>query len=134
MDRLSIQRIGKKRGLCASFPRWAGRQVAGLDRRRVVLHVVEQRPGELFYVSLDNRIMVVDYTVNGASFASGKPRLWSEKQIYMPGNTNLTLAPDGKHFAVFPIPEGAAPEKGSVHVMFLLNFFDELRRRAPIGK
>ena len=46
----------------------------------------------------------------------------------MPGNTNLTLAPDGKRFAVFPIPEAAGPEKGSVHVTFLLNFFDELRR------
>jgi hypothetical protein len=79
--------------------------------------------------------MVVDYTVNGDSFVPVKPRLWSEKQIYMPGNTNLTLAPDGKRFAVFPIPEaaGPGPEKGSVHVTFLLNFFDELRRRAPAG-
>lgn len=36
---------------------------------------------ELFYEREDFRIMVVDYTVNGDSFASGKPRLWSEKQI-----------------------------------------------------
>ena len=89
---------------------------------------------ELFYETTDNHIMVVAYTVNGDSFIPGKPRLWSENRIFMPGNTNLTLAPDGKRFAVFPIPEAARPEKGSVHVTFLLNFLDELRRKVPTGK
>jgi hypothetical protein len=42
---------------------------------------------------------------------------------------NLALAPDGKRFAVLPMPEGAGFEKGSVHVTFLLNFLDELRHR-----
>jgi Tol biopolymer transport system component/predicted Ser/Thr protein kinase len=88
---------------------------------------------ELFYESLDNRIMVLDYTVNGDSFVPGKPRLWSDKQIYYAGVTNLALAPDGKRFAVFPMPEAAPGEKGSVHVTFLLNFFDELKRRLPPG-
>jgi Tol biopolymer transport system component len=86
---------------------------------------------ELFYETVDNRIMVVDYAANGDSFVPSKPRLWSEKQIFMPGNTNLALAPDGKRFAVFPIPEAAGPEKDSVHVTFLLNFLDELKRRVP---
>ena len=86
---------------------------------------------ELFYETADNRIMVVEYTVNGDSFLPGKPRLWSEKQIYYAGVTNLALAPDGKRFAVFPMPEDAGPGKGSVRVTFLLNFFDELRRRMP---
>jgi hypothetical protein len=44
---------------------------------------------------------------------------------------NLDLAPDGKRFAVFAAPEPAAGEMGSVHVTFLLNFFDELKRRIP---
>ena len=47
---------------------------------------------------------------------------------------NLALAPDGKRFAVFPMPEAAGPEKGSVHVTFLLNFLDELRRKIPAGR
>ena len=46
---------------------------------------------------------------------------------------NLDLAPDGKRFAVPAAPETATPEKGSVHVIFLLNFFDELKRRVPAG-
>jgi hypothetical protein len=78
--------------------------------------------------------MVVDYTANGNSFVSSKPRLWSDKQIFFPRFLNLALHPDGKRFAVFPIPEAAPGEKGSVHVTMLLNFFDEVRRRIPVSK
>jgi len=89
---------------------------------------------ELFYETADNRIMVVDYTVNGDSFVPGKPRLWSAKQIFYTGVSNLALAPDGKRFAVFLMPEAAGPDKGSVHVTFLQNFLDELRRQVPVGR
>ena len=34
--------------------------------------------------------------------------------------------------AVFPLPEAEEEEKGSVHVTFLLNFFDELLRKVPL--
>jgi serine/threonine-protein kinase len=44
------------------------------------------------------------------------------------------LAPDGKRFVIFPRPEAATQAKGNLHVTFLLNYFDELRRRAPAGK
>jgi len=86
---------------------------------------------ELFYEAADYRIMVVDYTVSGDSFVPGKPRLWSETQILNVGRLNLDLAPDGKRFAVFPMPENAELGKGSVHVTFLLNFLDDLKRRMP---
>ncbi len=89
---------------------------------------------ELFYETTDHRIMVVDYTVNGDSLVPGKPRVWSDKQIFYAGNLNLDLAPDGKRFAVFPMPEAAGTDKGSVHVVFLQNFLDELKRRIPGAK
>jgi serine/threonine-protein kinase len=90
---------------------------------------------ELFYgAKADKRIMVVDYTVTGDSFVPGKPRPWSEKQIFFSTYLSVALAPDGKRFAVFPMPEAAGPEKGSVHVTFLLNFLDELRRQIPEGR
>jgi len=88
---------------------------------------------ELFYETTDNRIMVLDYTVNGDSFVPGKPRLWSGKQIFYPGSSNLDLAPDGKRFAVLTAPEATGREKGSLHVTMLLNFFDEVKRRIPVG-
>jgi serine/threonine-protein kinase len=89
---------------------------------------------ELFYESRDNRIMVADYTARRESFDAGRPRLWSSRQIW---NTifspNLDLSPDGKRFVVFPGPGPniRAPQAGPVHVTFLLNFFDEVRRRIP---
>jgi serine/threonine-protein kinase len=89
---------------------------------------------ELFYETAGNRIMVVDYAVNGDSFLPGKPRLWSGKQIFYAGTSNLALAPDGKRFAVLPMQEAAGPDKSSVHVTFLQNFLDELRRRIPAGQ
>jgi Tol biopolymer transport system component len=87
---------------------------------------------ELFYES-DRRIMAVDYTVEGDKFMPGKPRIWSEKQFFYAGSSNLDLAPDGKRFAVLALPEATGGDKGLVHVIMLLNFFDELKRRIPPG-
>ncbi len=92
---------------------------------------------ELFYKSLDNRIMVAAYTAKADSFVPDKPRLWSDAQILDPGpgvQWSLDLAPDGKRFAVFPRPQAASEQKGSIHVTVLLNFFDELRRKLPPRK
>jgi serine/threonine-protein kinase len=86
---------------------------------------------KLFYETTDHRIMVVDYTMSGDSFRPGKPRLWSDTQIFFPGASNLDLAPDGKRFAILALPEAPSGEKGSVHITMLLNFFDELKRRIP---
>ena len=99
-------------------------------------HPIWSRAGrELFYETLDNRIMVSSYTEKADSFAVDKPRLWSSTQIrYDPAfSWNLDLAPDGKRFAVLPRPDATGEQKGSVHVTVLLNFFDELRRRVPAG-
>jgi hypothetical protein len=74
--------------------------------------------------------MVVDYSVDGNAFASGKPRLWC-RQILTAVVTNLELAPDGKRFAAFTQPEAAGESKSNVHITMLQNFFDELKRRIP---
>jgi serine/threonine-protein kinase len=89
---------------------------------------------ELFYQGSDRRIRVVDYKADGASFMPGKPRVWCDRQIFDPGVSHLDLAPDGKCFAILVPPDNPGKEKGSVHVTFLLNFFDELRRRIPNDK
>jgi hypothetical protein len=79
--------------------------------------------------------MVADYTATDVAFSSRKPRVWSDRQIRQVGNTlSFAIAPDGKRFAVFPVPEATAQDKGAAHVTFLLNFFDELRRRVPAVK
>jgi serine/threonine-protein kinase len=90
---------------------------------------------EIFYLGpTSNRIMVADYDTAGDSYIARKPRLWSSAQILSPGFVNADLAPNGKRFAAFPDLEATAAAKETVHVTFLLNFFDELRRRAPAAK
>ena len=90
---------------------------------------------ELFFGTLDNRIMVAAYTVKGDSFVADKPRMWSEKQL---GGTwyvkNFDLAPDGKRIAALMPVETAEAQQSQNHVIFLENFFDELRRKVPMGK
>ena len=61
-------------------------------------------------------------------------RVRSDKPIFNPGRCKLDLHPDGKRFAVFPMPEAEGPEKGTVHVTFLENFLDELQRRIPASR
>jgi serine/threonine-protein kinase len=87
---------------------------------------------ELFYETEDRQIMVVNYSVEGASFVLGKPRTWYEKQLFYNGTSNLDLAPDGKRFVVFSLPLTAPENRGSVHVTMLLNFFDDLQRKVPL--
>jgi serine/threonine protein kinase/Tol biopolymer transport system component len=91
---------------------------------------------ELFFETLDNHIMAAAYTVKGDSFVANKPRLWSEKRIGGVPNSvkNVDLAPDGKRIVAL-IPVGTAEaQKAQNQVTFLMNFFDEVRRKVPVGK
>jgi hypothetical protein len=94
------------------------------------------RSSELFFESLDNRILVAGYTVQGDAFSPAKPRLWSEKAL---ANTvtfsrNFDLAPDGKRVVAVMPAEGREAQQPQHDVVFLENFFDELRRRAPVKR
>jgi Tol biopolymer transport system component/predicted Ser/Thr protein kinase len=88
---------------------------------------------ELYYEGADNRIMVVSYTAKSDSFAAGKPRVWSDTQIRFTavGSPPLDMAPNGKRFAILSRNDPTEAQGSSIHVTFLLNFFDELRRRVP---
>jgi serine/threonine protein kinase/Tol biopolymer transport system component len=90
---------------------------------------------ELFFRSADNRIMVATYTVKGDSFVADKPRIWSDKPILNAGfGRNYDLAPDGKRVvALMPVDVPEA-QQAQNHVIFLQNFFDEVRRKVPVGK
>jgi len=92
--------------------------------------------GDLFFEAPDQHIMAAAYTVKGDSFVAGKPRQWSEKAIGgFLTSRSLDLAPDGKRVvALMPASEGKGSPEVQNHVVFLENFFDELRRRVPGGK
>jgi Tol biopolymer transport system component/predicted Ser/Thr protein kinase len=90
---------------------------------------------ELFYRTQDQQIMVASYTTKGDSFVPDKPRLWSERRL---ADTsffqNLDISPDSKRFLVLMPAEAPGQQRANNQVIFLLNFFDEIRRRAPDGK
>jgi serine/threonine protein kinase/Tol biopolymer transport system component len=88
---------------------------------------------ELFYRTVDSKIMEVTYTAAGDSFRADKPQIWSPGQFTDRGNAyNFDLQPDGKRFAVLKAP-GTEPTAAVNKVSFIFNFFDELRRKLPPG-
>ena len=90
---------------------------------------------ELFYTAPDNRIMVAPYTVEGDSFKADKPRLWSERITQTrPRLRSFDLHPDGERFAVAAAPADTPADARRDKVVFIFNFFDELRRIAPVAK
>jgi serine/threonine-protein kinase len=86
---------------------------------------------ELFFLGGDDRIMVATYTIDGGSFVASTPRPWASTQVLRDSVLqNFDITPDGKRVVAYPKPIETQPE-GSVHATFLLNFFDEVRRRIP---
>jgi Tol biopolymer transport system component len=86
---------------------------------------------ELFYLGTDDRIMVVPYTIEGDSFIAGAPRVWSPTQVRRDGvRQNFDVSPDGTRIVMLSRP-GETEQEGPLHATFLLNFFDEVRRRIP---
>jgi serine/threonine-protein kinase len=85
---------------------------------------------QLFYRTEDQRIMVVNYTVNGDSFKPEMPRVWFDKRLANVGLAgNIDLAPDGKRFVVLMSAESPEPRESASHVKLMINFFDEVGRR-----
>jgi len=90
---------------------------------------------ELFFRGGDDRIMVAAYVAKSDSFIPDKPRVWSDRR---PANlgliANYDVAPDGKRIAALMPAETPEAQQAQSHVIFLMNFADELQRREPTGK
>jgi serine/threonine-protein kinase len=90
---------------------------------------------ELYYGTPgQNKIMVASYTVDGASFRADKPRVWSSGSFtFRPRQRPFDLHPDGNRFALATPPEAQTAAKQD-KVVFIFNFFDELRHLAPASR
>jgi serine/threonine protein kinase len=82
---------------------------------------------ELFFEAPDSRIMVVPFRAQAAAFVPDSPRLWTASRILNLPYSNLDLHPDGRRFAIFHVQDNS----DSLHLSLLLNYFDEIKRRAP---
>ena len=68
------------------------------------------------------------------SLVADQPRLWSDRELPntgIIGGSNYDVAPDGKRVAVL-MPVELPDAQAQHHVVFLGNFFDELRRSVPL--
>jgi len=76
-----------------------------------------------------NQVMAAAYSATADSFSNEKPRVLAATPGAAPG---FDVFPDGRLLMMMPtLAEGAKTE----HTLMLVqNFFDELRRRVPVGK
>jgi serine/threonine-protein kinase len=86
---------------------------------------------ELFFVSLgDNRrLMAASYRAHGDSLLIDTPRVYSNKVVVFGTTRSYDPAPDGQ--SIVALTAADAKHGPQDRVVFLLNFFDELRRRVP---
>jgi hypothetical protein len=74
--------------------------------------------------------MAAAYAVKGDSFLADKPRMWSDQRVSL-----FDPAPDGKRIvALIEETKSRGAQEAQNQVVFLENFFDELRRKVPVGK
>jgi Tol biopolymer transport system component len=86
---------------------------------------------DLLYRTPGGQMMAVRYTVKGDVFVADKPRVWEPAPVT---TGDFDLSADGKRLAVVtPVGSPEAPKQDH-EVVFLQNFFDELRRKVPVGK
>nr|QIQ10692.1 Serine/threonine-protein kinase PknD [uncultured bacterium] len=92
---------------------------------------------ELFFMGLDQRLMVVPYSIVGNAFQPDAPRPWSTaRAVPRPrgpvgyDGRGFDIHPDGNRVVGAWIPE-LAPVPVNDTAVLVLNFFDELRRLAP---
>jgi hypothetical protein len=99
--------------------------MAGCERR---LHTDMVPKKQRAVLQQGDTIIVVPYTANADAFVAGRARVWSRLP---PGVTPLgmDLAPDGKHFVIIVPVDEKSTQRDQTRVTFLVNFFDELKRR-----
>ena len=79
---------------------------------------------ELYYLD-GNKLMSVNYSVDSGSFRSETPReLFGGTFVANPFYRWMSVFPDGEHFLVMQ-------EEGQDQLMFVVNWFDELKRLVP---
>ena len=87
---------------------------------------------EIFYGTIDQQIMVASYRVEGDSFQRDPPRLWSKSRWLLRGaRRSFDLHPDGNRIVLAVAPEVNESVKRD-ELVFVFNFFDELRRLVPV--
>lgn len=123
---------GRQEVYVGSFPATGGRWQ--ISNGGGGFPVWSRKGRELFYLS-SNRMMVAYYRSEGAAFLPEKPRIWSEREFLSPSFYRMfDIAPDGKRFVQIAPFNPTQENMSTTRLTILLNFFDEERRRVPVGR
>jgi Tol biopolymer transport system component len=92
---------------------------------------------ELLFLNVNRKVMFAPYALNGHSFRADKPQLWSPTSLVAAGGQLAAtypydLHPDGRRLAVMLAQDQGGSSQD--HVVFVLNFFDHLRKVAPANE
>ncbi len=87
---------------------------------------------ELLFTGPDGRIMAASYNAGDDSLRADEPRVWSSQRARRrPRLRSIDVHPDGNHIVAAKMPDEGTTRG---EVVLVLNFFDELRRIAPVSK
>jgi Tol biopolymer transport system component len=88
---------------------------------------------ELVYQTPDRRVMSAAYAVKGDTFVAETPRAWpGAAPAPLPMISTIDVSPDGKRLVYLAPRENTGHARSGSHLMFVLNLFDELKRKAPL--
>jgi serine/threonine-protein kinase len=122
----SSNESGRSEIYVRAFPDNGTKVRVSVDGGRVARWLPNKR--QLLYRTDDQRLMVVDYSAKDGVFRLDMPRLWTSTRLADTGVlANFDIAPDGARIVALLPARGR--EQAENHATFLLNFFDEVRRR-----
>ncbi|MBM3767761.1 MAG: hypothetical protein FJW32_20420 [Acidobacteria bacterium] len=114
------------------FPGPGGRWQVSTNGGRLPLWSRDGR--EILFQALDLSLMAASYRTNGNVFTPDKPRTWTDRLLRNTSfDRNFDLDPAGKRLVAFPAGEAGSATRPP-RLTFLLGFFDEFRRKAPLVK
>jgi len=110
-----------------SFPHKGGKRPVSPDGNSAPAWSRDGR--DLFFLKFraPTQLMAVSFKSRGGTFVTDKPRVWSREITSFTATRSYQPAADGKRIIVLR-PAGT-PQEPHNRLIFLLNFFDELRRR-----
>jgi len=115
-----------------AFPHKGGKQQVSTDSGG---YPAWSRDGkDLFFSSIPvshGQLMAVSYQSRGDSFETNRPRIWSRHLAGFGTTRSYDPVPGGKRIVALTAADSA--QESHDRVVFLLNFFDELRRRLPLS-
>ena len=87
---------------------------------------------QIFFRTIDRRLMEVNIQANGDSFVATKPEVWADPRLDTTLSQAVFFSPDPKRPRILVVTDGLGKRDSNVNVV--LNFIDEISRRLRAGK